>query len=229
MRRLILAAGLAVQTTRVILHNPDVARRLIRRSSPLFFVCFVLVGSAVWVSGSRPDARLPTAEVDSGSRRFPNVLLITLDTVRAANLSLYGYSRQTTPNLDRFAKRGVVFDKAFATAPWTLPSHASLFTGRWPHELSTDYTVPLDGTHPTLAEYLSRQGYRTAGFVANLGYCSFGTGLARGFEHYEDYRRSLGQIASSSTLVRKVANNFNLRRLVRNDQHLNRISARRPE
>ena len=115
------------------------------------------------------------------------MLLIVWDTVRAGNLSLHGYGRRTSPNLERLAGRGVRFDQAFATAPWTLPSHSSLFTGRWPHELTADWQSPLDGTHPTLAEYLAAHGYDTAGFVANLDYCSRETGLSRGFAHYEDY------------------------------------------
>jgi arylsulfatase A-like enzyme len=76
---------------------------------------------------------------------------------------------------------------AFATSSWTLPSHASLFTGRWPHELGVDWTSPLGKGTPTLAEYLAAHGYDTAGFVANLDYCSWETGLTRGFAHYEDY------------------------------------------
>ena len=117
----------------------------------------------------------------------PNVLLIVLDTVRADHLSLYGYERPTTPVLERLAKRGIRFDEARATAPWTLPSHASMFTGRWPHELGEKWMTPLRGNFPTLAEYLGDHGYATAGFVANVGYCSQETGLARGFTHYEDY------------------------------------------
>ena len=117
----------------------------------------------------------------------PNVLLIVLDTVRADHLSLYGYERPTTPNLEQLGKRGIRFDKARATAPWTLPSHASMFTGRWPHELGEKWMTPLRGNFPTLAEYLGDRGYATAGFVANVGYCSQETGLARGFTHYEDY------------------------------------------
>ena len=89
-----------------------------------------------------------------------NVLLIVWDTVRAGNLSLHGYGRRTSPNLERLAGRGVRFDQAFATAPWTLPSHSSLFTGRWPHELTADWQSPLDGTYPTLAEYLGRARLR---------------------------------------------------------------------
>jgi arylsulfatase A-like enzyme len=116
----------------------------------------------------------------------PNVLLIVLDTVRAASLSLYGHNRPTTPNLERLARRGIVFSEARSTAPWTLPSHASMLTGRWPHELSVSWDLPLDGTFPTLAEVLEREGYATAGFVGNVFYCNSLYGLARGFAHYED-------------------------------------------
>jgi hypothetical protein len=93
---------------------------------------------------------------------------------------VHAYRRRTSPNLERLASRGTRFDQAFATAPWTLPSHSSLFTGRWPHELTADWQSPLDRTHPTLAEYLAGHGYDTAGFVANLDYCSRETGLSRG-------------------------------------------------
>ena len=115
------------------------------------------------------------------------MLLIVWDTVRAGNLSLHGYGRPTTPNLDRLARRGVRFDLAFSTSSWTLPSHASLFTGRWPHELGVDWKSPLRDDVPTLAEYLASHGYDTAGFAANLDYCTRETGLARGFAHYEDF------------------------------------------
>ena len=135
-------------------------------------------------SGSSKSAsragRLPPA----GS---PNVLFIVLDTVRADHLSLYGYPRSTTPTLKRLAENGIRFDRARATAPWTLPSHASFFTGRWPHELGVQWLTPLRPGPPLLAEYMGSRGYATAGFVANTGYCSYDTGLARGFTHYEDY------------------------------------------
>ena len=67
-----------------------------------------------------------------------------------------------------------------------------MFTGRWAHELSANYTSPLDGAHPTLAEHLGAHGYTSAGFAANLGYCSHETGLGRGFHHYEDYSAIAG-------------------------------------
>ena len=121
--------------------------------------------------------------------------MIVWDTVRADHLSLHGYGRPTTPNLERLAARGVRFNLAFSTSSWTLPSHASLFTGRWPHELRVDWTVPLGNDFPTLAEYLGAQGYDTAGFAANVDYCSRETGLARGFVHYEDYPINLHEAA----------------------------------
>ena len=117
----------------------------------------------------------------------PNVLLITLDTVRADHLSLYGYERPTSPVLESLARSGIRFDEARATAPWTLPSHASIFTGRWPHELGVNWMTPLGADVPTLAGYLGSRGYATAGFVANTLYCSYDTGLDRGFTHFEDY------------------------------------------
>ncbi len=117
----------------------------------------------------------------------PNVLLVVLDTVRADRLSLYGYERPTSPNLERLARRGIRFDEARATAPWTLASHASFLSGQWPHELDPEWLTPLHWSCPTLAEYLGANGYATAGFVANVLYCSYDTGLDRGFTHYQDY------------------------------------------
>jgi arylsulfatase A-like enzyme len=119
------------------------------------------------------------------------VLLLVLDTVRAIELGLYGFTPSTSPALDGLGAAGVVFDQAFSTAPWSAPSHASLFTGRNPAELSIDWDRPLDATFPTLAEELGRAGYSTLGIVANTAYTSAETGLARGFDRYEDYRLTL--------------------------------------
>jgi arylsulfatase A-like enzyme len=219
----ILATGLAVQTTRLVLGHFDavsvMVRRLGWRAAAISAIAGVLIWNALRFTPPAPAVSASPA----GSR--PNLLVITLDTVRAQSLGLYGFAGRTTPHLDGFAARGVTFDHAFSTSAWTLPSHASLFTGRWPHELSTSFTTGLDGTHPTLAEYLATRGYRTAGFVANLGYVGAESGLGRGFQHYEDYPRSIGQAAASSTIVRTLADNFRLRRLIRNDQHLSRVSA----
>lgn len=115
-----------------------------------------------------------------------NVILVTLDTVRADRMSLYGNTRSTTPFLDELATQSVVFEQAYTPAPWTLPAHASMLTGRLPHETGADYTTGLDPGIPTLAEALAARGYETAGFVANLSNCGRHTGLARGFQSYSE-------------------------------------------
>lgn len=145
---------------------------------------------------SRGIAALPA--VRDGA---PNVLLIILDTVRAASISYMGYARPTTPELTRTATQGTVFDHAYAVAPWTLPSHAGIFTASYPSTLSTDWLSPLDRTQPTLAEVFRDHGYVTAGFAANHFYTSWESGLTRGFVHYEDYRRTLKQLLLSTTLL----------------------------
>jgi arylsulfatase A-like enzyme len=116
-----------------------------------------------------------------------NVILIVWDAVRATNLSLYGHPRATTPNLARWARRGVRYNLALSPAPWTYPSHTTFFTGRWPFQLSTQWKYTLDAPVPTLAEYLKSRGYLTAGFSANTLCCTYETRLDRGFTHFEDY------------------------------------------
>ena len=107
---------------------------------------------ALATSGARAwSERRAVAALAPPPPAAPNVLLIVWDTVRAQNLSLHGHNRPTTPNLQRLAARGAWFRHAFATSSWTLPSHASMFTGRWPHELSAGWKTPLDDREPTLA------------------------------------------------------------------------------
>jgi arylsulfatase A-like enzyme len=129
----------------------------------------------------RAIATLPEA-----APTLPNVVWIVLDDVRADSMSLQGNARPTTPNLERLAGKGIYFNQARSTAPWTLPSHASMFTGEWPHELSVGWDRPLDDAQPTVAEYLAGMGYATAGFVANTYYGNVRYGLGRGFARYED-------------------------------------------
>ncbi len=210
---MVLALGLAVQVERLIRTYPERFRVLAQRAPVCLLV--VIVAVAVGVRGVQLfTERHALAMLPPAREGAPNVLLIVLDTVRAPNLSVYGYARPTTPALERFAQAGVRFDRAFSTAPWTLPSHASMLTGRFPHELSADWLAPLDGTYPTLAEVFGAHGYATAGFIANTWYCSRKKGLSRGFAHYEDYRVTLAQIVQSSSLARYVIDSPRLRRLV---------------
>jgi arylsulfatase A-like enzyme len=182
---LILTLGIASRGVPWLERRAARLRRWLIGSFPaLLGVVLVLAGFVLGRDRlvQRREASRPLPPADS-----PNVLLIVLDTVRADHLSLYGYYRPTSPVLERVAKQGIRFEEARATAPWTLPSHASLFTGRWPHELAVKWMTPLSLNFPTVAEYLGSHGYATAGFVGNTLYCSYDTGLNRGFTHYEDY------------------------------------------
>ncbi len=127
----------------------------------------------------------------SGASGLANVLMIVLDTTRVDRLSAYGYERPTTPTLERLASEGVRFTRAYSAAPWTLPSHASLFTARYPavHNACWEHQY-LDDRLPTLAEHLAGQGLLTAAF-SHQAWLSDETGLMRGFEQFHDlYWRS---------------------------------------
>jgi arylsulfatase A-like enzyme len=194
-----LAAGLAAAIMRAVDTHRRGFRRLMRLSLPILLVC--TAGLTGWealrtVVAKRWNTRMPAA----ADPRPPNVLLIVLDTVRGESLSLHGYNRDTSPNLVRLAKRGVRFEQARTPAPWTLPAHASMFTGRWPHELNVGEDRPLDSTHPTLAEFFVRRGYVTAGFIANTYFCNSWYGLGRGFEHYKDFDDGETTVTLAETL-----------------------------
>ena len=100
-------------------------------------------------------------------------------------MSLYGAARETTPNLNRLAKRSVVFDNAFTTASWTLPAHTSMMTGRYPLSISADPTSTsiYHGASRTLPEILRENGYATAAFTSGF-FVSEAHGFRRGFDHY---------------------------------------------
>lgn len=189
--------GVAVALGGWLTSDPGIWRARAGRQIWAMLVLIALVSGATrgWRAWStqRAIAALPKASADA-----PNVLLIILDTMRSANMHLYGYERVNTPVLERIAAQSVVFQNAIAPAPWTLPSHAAMFTGLNPDELSANYTSPLDNAQPTLAERLAAHGYETAGFVANHHYTGFDTGLARGFAKYEDYKVTAKQIMRSS-------------------------------
>lgn len=220
----VLAVGVGFQISRILSRHREGLERVVVRTTPWMFGIVALL-AATMIGWSRWQEHRAEARLAAARKGAPNILLIILDTVRAANLSLYGYPRETTPNLKRLAEGGVRFDQAFSTAPWTLPSHASLVTGRWPHEMTADWVTALDGEFPTLAEFFTAQGYVTGGFVANIGYCSREFGLARGFGHYQDYPISFATIIQSSSIGRKIDRSRQLRKLIQSDQHMVRVGA----
>src|SRR6185312_12778134 len=202
---IVLAVGIGVATGPTIERRAKRLARLIRSSLPILGAGLAAL-AVIWIVRLGTAERLALSRLPAAAPGAANVLFIVLDNVRAESLSLYGASRPTTPNLARIATRGIVFQGARSTAPWTLPSHASMFTGQWAHKLSVSWDRPLNDDYPTLAEFLGDRGYATAGFVGNTYYCNARYGLDRGFARYEDYyeKRSLSpfEIVHSSGLGR---------------------------
>ena len=115
------------------------------------------------------------------------VFLISVDTLRADHLPIYGYAAVETPNLDRLARDSIIFENAVSHVPLTLPSHASLFTGLLPfqHGVRDNLGYRLDKSHQTLATFLKKKGYATGAAVSAV-VLDHGSGIAEGFDFYED-------------------------------------------
>jgi arylsulfatase A-like enzyme len=139
-------------------------------------------------------AFLLTACSRTASAPPPNVLVIVIDTLRADHLGCYGYARPTSPAIDAFAARSTRYEHCISAAPWTLPSHASLFTGKFSHEHGLHIYVddhfretiyPLADEHVTLAEELASDGYETAAYYANSVYLDPRYNLQQGFATWQ--------------------------------------------
>lgn len=135
--------------------------------------------------------------------RDANVLLVILDAARARSVSAYGYTRPTTPHLDRLAREGVLFEQAYTPAVFTLSAMASVWTSRRPleHHAGVAHDAPLPTDLPTLAERLSAHGIATAGLIAN-SMAGPAFGLARGFAQFEEVHLEHG--AEAPALTRRV-------------------------
>lgn len=181
----VMMLGLAVRLVPPLERHAGSFGRFVRATFPIAAGIVPVLAASLWASDRAREARERSRPAPpTGS---PNILLVVLDAVAAGHLDLYGYDRPTSPTLDELARAGIRFDAARAASSWTLTSHATMFTGRWPHELSAGWATPLDRTYPTIAEYLGARGYATAGFVANNLYCATDSGLDRGFTTYRDY------------------------------------------
>ena len=117
----------------------------------------------------------------------PNVVLISIDTLRADHLSAYGHDRETSPFFDQLAAEGVRYSFARSASPWTLPAHTTMLTGQLPltHKVVDD-ELRLPAEVPVLPELMQQQGYATGGFVGTL-YVSRVFGFDRGFDRFEDF------------------------------------------
>ena len=191
---LILAIGLATVTSRFFRKREELFLQFMSTRAPWAAATVVLVWGGLtgwgWAAEEMAVRRLPEAKSE-----VPNVVIVLVDTLRADHLSVYGYQRPTSPNIDRIATQGVLFENAISASSWTLPSHASLLSGRYSYEHgATDVKPPagkaFDDRYPSLAETFTRQGYRTGAFSANYSYFSRDLGFGRGFAHFEDYFHS---------------------------------------
>jgi len=191
---LLFAAGVATVLSGRIAGSERSAVRFWRQTLPglvaLAVLVFAVVQGGPWFVEHEQLAKLPPPEPGS-----PNVLLIIVDTLRADHVSAYGYSRPTTPNIDRLAQQGVLFENAVSAASWTYPSHVSLMTGKYPSEDGLGRVPPMSLWHsnsdlirnPMIGEELEKRGYRTGAFSGNRIYFDHDLGFGRGFLHFEDY------------------------------------------
>jgi len=151
----------------------------------------VLAVIAVGVGMMRGRGAKATAAIASGALRGANLLLVTIDTLRADHVGAYGGTRGLTPTIDRLAAEGLRFDTTYAHVPLTLPSHATLMTATYPtrNGVRDNGTFHLGDASPTLAATLKMAGYRTGAFVGAF-VLDARFGLNRGFDVYDD--RMLG-------------------------------------
>lgn len=136
-----------------------------------------------------------------------DVLFIVLDSARRDRVSAYGHDRDTTPTFDALAEEATLYENAYTPAPWTLPSHAAIFTGRYPTEHGVtngfaDRSIKVPAGHETVAERLQNRGYRTGGFTNNpwVGKLS---GLDRGFDEYVEWDLEISRSQDDSLHGRK--------------------------
>jgi len=157
-------------------------------------ILFAACAAAAIIVGGRSLLNRPVQDL-----ALPhNLILISIDTLRADHLGTYGYYRDTSPNLDRLAARSTVFERAVAQAPNTKPSHASLFTSLYysVHRIVGDETTAIPSWRVTLPEILQAEGIETAGFVDG-GYLRRVFGFDQGFDHYEDEPVGIARILGS--------------------------------
>ncbi len=156
-------------------------QRVSIRSGVTCLVCGlgILAGGLYWAQHP-PD---PPRRADAPSER-PNIVLIVWDAVRAQQLHQYGYHRKTTPAFDKLAAEGMLFERAIAPGCWTLPTHASMFTGRWPrtHAASSGGYLKLTTKYDTIAELLVKAGYETIGLTGNHFWAGRRAGIVQGFQ-----------------------------------------------
>ncbi len=199
----LLSLGVASLLIRWFQGHRRAAAGIWRRSLPAIAIVAVLAFAGIQ-GGQWAQERIATSRLPAAPPGSPNILIIVVDTLRADHLSIYGYKRATSPNLERIAANAVLFEHAIAPSSWTLPSHASLLTGLYPHQhgVQTGEDV-LDGRYPTLPAVLQARGYRTGAFSGNTFWFSRPFGFGRGFMHFEDFFASFSDMWSRTIYGRE--------------------------
>ena len=137
------------------------------------------------------DEKIQSAHANRNDSQ-PNIIWIVMDTARRDRMSCYGHEGETTPNLEKFREDGVTFLDAISSAPWTMPSHASMFTGTFPSKHGAHFSDEGSLKHPlvneniTISEILRENGYKTAAFISNYAALSRTYGFGQGFDLYYD-------------------------------------------
>ena len=163
------------------------ARRgaLVANATPLAAILLVL--AVVFARYSASHASTPVVRPKTATLEFkPDVLLVTLDTLRADYLGCYGHPWIQTPIVDALARDGVVFDSAISQAPSTCPSHCSILTSSYPFDHGAENGKPMRDGLITLADVFAAHGYDTAAFVSSTTTRSISSGLQQGFAIYQD-------------------------------------------
>jgi choline-sulfatase len=165
-----------------------------------------IVTFALWCSGSSCARSDTAAGSGTATAQRRDVVLITIDTLRADRVGVTGGPAGVTPALDALGRSGTVFLDATAHAPLTLPSHTSILTGRYPpsHGVYDNGGFRLGDDVPTLAELLHTAGFRTAAFVSSF-VLRASTGLSRGFDVYDDRVEGLGRAHQTASALQRRA------------------------
>jgi len=174
-------------------------------------IWLTLAGYSIW-DGKENKLSASPASVALPAKDSPNFLLVVVDSLRADHLSLYGYEKPTSPNLETLAREGAIFLRAYAQSSWTLPSVASIMTSLYPSNHSTTYDwdkLPLEIL--TMAEALKKKGYVTAAFSANP-FVSPEFGLGQGFDSFyhtsSPDAKSFLNFVTAVRVLRKITSRF---------------------
>jgi len=217
----LLALGVAFALTRWATQRQQSIEACVKRTiSILIAMWFIAFVAIHW--GSQWNESRRAASLSPSKPGAPNVLVIIIDTLRADHLSTYGYARETSPNIDRLAKEGVLFENAISPAPWSLPSHVSLVTGRYQFEHGVSDVPPMSvfgvrspmNGFTTLGEVLRPYGYQTGAFSANLINFTGNLGFSRSFSHFEDFFQS-----PADAIVRTIYGREFARRYLNRSEH----------